>query len=266
MAAPEIQISKDGLKISYQRYLSDSAAGFVVILEVLFAVSNGYPLPLFGHSFESLLKLSTNDRVFIYFLVFLLATPVGLFLHQLSWFMFGWFEIVSVNFLFRTTEKLYNPIFLTKQLFNYDDLDKFFKINSKNKIGSGSLYSEYRFYKEYLIMFFNEYSVEHICGLMFFVRNMACLSVISMLAVLHVMIWDASVNFSVRIPFALFVSMATFSLLYSLIEIFRCLKTLSTVYILCVAKEIPSQEEDSPQDLIKKIHAAYFSKKSGSKN
>ncbi len=34
MAAPEIEISKDGLKLSYQRYLADSAAGFLAIIMV----------------------------------------------------------------------------------------------------------------------------------------------------------------------------------------------------------------------------------------
>ncbi|MCW5206847.1 hypothetical protein VU08_07980 [Desulfobulbus sp. F5] len=266
MAAPEIEISKDGLKLSYQRYLADSTAGFMVILAVLFVISKGYPLPFFGHSLESLLKLSDTVQLFIFLFIFLLATPIGLLIHQLSWFMFGWFEIVPIKLLFKTDRNMYNPIFLTKQLFNYDDLDKFFKINSENKDDTGEIYSEYRIYKEYSLMFFPEYSVEHICGLLFFVRNTAFLSLVSLLSVLHVMLWDASVNFSIPIPFALLASTILFSLLYSLIEIFRCLKTLSTVYLLCVAKGITNEEGDSPRDLIKKIHAAYFDQTNGSEN
>ncbi len=266
MPAPEIEISKDGLKLPYQRYLADSAAGFVVILAVLFVVSKGYPLPFFGHSLESLMKLSDNVQLFVSLLLFLLATPIGLFIHQLSWFILGWFEIVPIKFLFKTDEKQFNPVFLTKQLFNHDDLDNFFKIKSKNKAGTGELYSEYKMYKEYLLMFFPEYSVEHICGLMFFVRNISFLSLVALLSVLHVMLWDASVNFSVSIPFALLVSTILFSLLYSLIEIFRCLKTLSTVYLLCTARGISNEEGVSPQELIKKIHAAYFGEKSVCEN
>jgi hypothetical protein len=273
MAAPEIEISKDGLKISYQRYLADSAAGFVVILAVLFVVSKGYPLPFFGHSLESLLKLPDNVQLFVFLLLFLLATPIGLFINGLSWFAVGWCRIYLIKFWFKLPEKWYNPLFPTKKAVNYDQLAEFFRINEQYDSDRKSIYELSALHGKFMDLFLQDrFRIEHhvATGLARFIRNMALISFLSLLAFLHVLFWYASDSCIIGCPFQtvfilLFLTVFL-AVLYSLQGSFSCLKILSTVYLLCTARSISNEEGVSPQELIKKIHAAYFSEKSGGEN
>lgn len=273
MAAPEIEISKDGLKLSYQRYLADSAAGFVVILGVLFAVSKGYPLPLFSHSLESLLKLSDTIQLFVFLLLFFLATPIGLFINGLSWFSVGWCRIYLIKFWFKLPDKWYNPLFPTKKALHYDKLAEFFRINEQYDSDGKSVYELSALHGKFIDLFFQDrFRIEHhvATGLARFIRNMALISFASLLSFIHVLLWNANDSCITECPFqAIFIlSVLTvfLAVLYSLQGSFSCLKILSTVYLLCTARGISNEEGVSPQDLIKKIHAAYFGEKSSGEN
>jgi hypothetical protein len=262
MTVPEIEISKDGLKLSYQRYLADSAAGFVVILAVLFVVSMGYPLPFFGHSLESLMKLSDNVKVFIFLLLFLLAMPLGLLINGVSWFLFGWCQIYLIKIWFRFPEQWYSPFFPTKTAFQYTELAKFFQINDQYEIQGKSIYELSELFEDYLSLFSPEkIRSEHVNGLSHFFRSLAFLLFFSLFSLLHVMLWDRSIAFSFPIPFLLLLMGIFCTLLYSLMESFSCIKILSTIYLLCTARGISNEEGATPQELIRKIHDEYFREK-----
>ncbi len=192
MPAPEIEISKDGLKLSYLRYLADSAAGFLVILIVLLAVSNQVPLPFFGHSFESLAKMSSDTKLFVFLLLFLLATPLGLLINGLSWFLLGWLQFPLHKFWFRLPDKWYSPLSPTKSDLYFDKLEDFFKINRDKEINGKHISLVYTTYEDYLVFFFRErIRVEHVIGLARFARNIAFIACIFFFSILHVILWNS---------------------------------------------------------------------------
>jgi hypothetical protein len=73
-----IELSKDGIKFPYRRYLSDSAAGFMLLLLVT----------LTNHNLLELVPSDDEVKVFIFLLLFLLATPLGLLINALGWALF----------------------------------------------------------------------------------------------------------------------------------------------------------------------------------
>ncbi|HEC36250.1 MAG TPA: hypothetical protein ENI39_06930 [Anaerolineae bacterium] len=85
MANESIEISKEGIKFSYKRFLSDSAPGYILILLTIWAYYSNYPI--FGMQLRNLLPppVLTEVKLFILLLLFLLAMPIGLTVNVLSW-------------------------------------------------------------------------------------------------------------------------------------------------------------------------------------
>ena len=71
MSDGAIELKREGIKIAYRRFLSDSAAGFIVILLLLYVL----PSPTKGQ----------YERLFFNFLLFLISTPLGLAINALSY-------------------------------------------------------------------------------------------------------------------------------------------------------------------------------------
>ncbi|MCI5147208.1 MAG: hypothetical protein D3923_17200 [Candidatus Electrothrix sp. AR3] len=264
MPAPEIEISKNGLKLSYQRYMADSAAGFVVILALIFLVSRGIPLPVVGDSLQSLRTLSGPAPLFILLIVFLLATPIGLLINGLGWFLFGWCRIYLAGFWFNLPKKWYNPFFPTQELFHEDKLLDFFGIGKTDK--SNRIYKVSESHEYYLAIFFwKNIKLDHVTGLRKLTRNLACLSLMSIIFCLHMTFWYPESIYRTPVMFEVFSTLffltMLFTLLYSLLESYLCLKILSTVYLLCIARGISNENPAAPEELIQKIHAAYFGDK-----
>jgi hypothetical protein len=80
MTNSSIEASSTGLKLSYVRFISDSAPGFVVILLIILGV---------GDEFEPWWTNHQELKVLVATLCFLLATPVGLALNAVSYFVLG---------------------------------------------------------------------------------------------------------------------------------------------------------------------------------
>lgn len=246
MPAPEIQVSKDGLKLSYQRYMADSAAGFVVILGVMFLVGRGIPLPVFGHSLETFRALSGHAPLFIFLIIFLLATPIGLLLNGIGWFLLGWCKAPFIKFLFSLPRRWYNILFSTKEAFYYTKLIEFFQIDEEQKINNRSIYEVSELHEDYLNIFFSEsIRLEHVAGLRRFTRSLACLSFFSIFFCLHMTFWYSDSIYQKPIMHEVLVTLlfltTSFTALYSLLGSFSCLRTLSTVYILCIARGISNE-------------------------
>jgi hypothetical protein len=80
MPPTNFEASSTGLKLSYLRFISDSAPGFVLFLWLSFIWGNR-PIPL---------NLNTTEaRVLVAALVLMLATPIGLAVNAVSYFLLG---------------------------------------------------------------------------------------------------------------------------------------------------------------------------------
>lgn len=93
----DIEFSQEGIKISYRRFLSDSAAGYIVILIAILS----FNVPIFGEhrQISSYIIFDPNTKIFLFILIFLLATPLGLAINSSSWMFLGRLRIVSTEIL-----------------------------------------------------------------------------------------------------------------------------------------------------------------------
>jgi len=109
MAVQDVELSRSGIKISYLRFLSDSAAGQIVILIALAA----YYFPVLGgplrhfHSGD----VSTEVKVLVAVLLLLLSSPLGLAINATSWFVLSWLQVGLQRFWFNETGILRRPPF-----------------------------------------------------------------------------------------------------------------------------------------------------------
>jgi hypothetical protein len=80
----KIELSKDGFKFQYRRYLTDSAPGFILILLLLAACHRNHGI---NFPFVNLALTDSFNEVnaFIFFLLFLTATPIGVIVNVLGW-------------------------------------------------------------------------------------------------------------------------------------------------------------------------------------
>jgi hypothetical protein len=77
-----IELSKDGIKLPYRRYLSDSTPGFILILLSIGAYYNNKLDFLTDFLPKSALP---EVKLFVLLLLFLLATPVGVIINATGW-------------------------------------------------------------------------------------------------------------------------------------------------------------------------------------
>ncbi len=149
----------------------------------------------------------------------------------------------------------------TQEAFRYDVLTVFFNLG-RNRI---SVYALSEQFQDYLSIFFKEkIRLEHVTGLSQFARNISFLSLISIISLVHELCWQTEGTTCIyRFFFLALILTIAAAVIYALLEIFRCLKILSTIYLMCIVKNITNNNPNSPEDLIKKIHAAYFVDNSG---
>ena len=81
----DIELSEKGIKIPYRRYLSDRAAGFILVLILITAYYSNHTI--LGINFTDIVPptIPAEVRVFVFLLLFLLTTPIGLIINVLSW-------------------------------------------------------------------------------------------------------------------------------------------------------------------------------------
>lgn len=94
-----IEVSKEGIKLSYLRFISDSTPGYIVLFLLGSAYYNKVPLPIVGDAWLALIPPSVGGEVKILILVmaFLLATAIGLTLNAFGWFTLGFLQIRLVG-------------------------------------------------------------------------------------------------------------------------------------------------------------------------
>ncbi|AKB74482.1 hypothetical protein MSLAZ_1221 [Methanosarcina lacustris Z-7289] len=159
----QIEISKDGIKISYLRLLSDSATGFLIIL-------------IFLICFHPIFASTTFDiKLFALFLLFLLSTPLGLIINATSWFLLGWLEIYIVELCVGENTVLKYLTGSTKKVYKYEELSEYFGTLNKDNFYSVSTYFEalmYIYYPNYIK------SIDYAIGCSRLLRNIALIDIV----------------------------------------------------------------------------------------
>lgn len=126
--AADIEVSKDSIKLSYRRYLSDSSAGFILLLSLIW---------IFFREFKDIAKaLPSEVLLFAGLMLFLLATPVGMLINVLSWFTLeGRQEAIERRIV---SGKFWLPEWLTptlqylKEEYLFEECKTLFGLNERN--------------------------------------------------------------------------------------------------------------------------------------
>lgn len=138
----QIEISKEGFKLSYQRYLSDGVTGLMFISLFVIAYIKRWELPLVGKEWHTVFEKQVGTEVQIAFLIFLffIAPSVGLSLSALSWFLLGT-PLIRMMWIWHKFSKLQwigLPLRFFTEVINrsYDEqhLLKFFNVDNSTPI------------------------------------------------------------------------------------------------------------------------------------
>ncbi len=115
-----ISVSEKGINLPYRRFLSDSASGLLLVIVFI----------LFYYAiFSEAERVGFSDKVeiLICLCLFLLATPIGLVLNGLSWFLFGQAVYKTIEKITYSQSKFYS-IFTTgtKRAYNQSKFMEYF--------------------------------------------------------------------------------------------------------------------------------------------
>jgi hypothetical protein len=144
-----IEFSRNGIKVSYLRFLSDSAIGFIVVLIAIVS----YYYPIFGITLQNIpheflkidipVTISSEVKIFVFILVFLLATPLGLIINALSWIFLGSIRIYLIGMFF--DKRFFITNYLndsTNKAFSFINVSEFFDIDKENFYCTSSYFEE----------------------------------------------------------------------------------------------------------------------------
>lgn len=236
-----VEISKEGVKVSYLRLLSDSVSGFIVLLFVI----SSYYLPVFGKPLQEIygVSFSTEAKIFIFVSFTLSASPIGLSINAMSWFSLGWLD----RFIQIKLWKYRNKFFLRTAFFpDFDDL------NNDSGIEKGEdWYRRTNLIKQTIEIYKSEImsNFAYLRGMSILFRN------VSFLLLIYPIIWFFivfslniqilnSYNFSFsKIIILLFFVFISF-LLSSLVAIHHDSRIYSLIYVLYFSNsKIPEKED-----------------------
>lgn len=125
--AEKIKVSKEGIEIAYRRFLSDSGAGFIILLILILA----YYYPVLGiplkntHLSEMFYPLPPELIIFICILLFVLASPLGLATNALSYFIFYSLTLRLEEYCYDSNSLFIKP---TKEIYHFEELKSFFRL------------------------------------------------------------------------------------------------------------------------------------------
>src|ERR1044071_2886259 len=160
MASPIIEASSGGLKLSYLRFISDSAPGFVLLLLMTFAWGDG-AIPSYLETSES--------RVLAAAILFMLATPVGLAVNAVSYFLLGESQAAINRTCFLSR---WWPIAETRRTLFVEKSTRHFRFTARDWAERTDVYEEIvESYRPDLVL-----RLEHLRGLKRFSRCIALLA------------------------------------------------------------------------------------------
>jgi hypothetical protein len=173
MAVQDVELSRSGMKISYLRFLSDSAAGQIVILIALAA----YYFPVFGGPLRHFRggDVSTEVKVLVAVLLVLLSSPLGLAINATSWFVLSWLQVGLQRFWFNETRILRRlPFNYIREEFQVESTKDYFKLSKKNWYARSQLIKQtLHLYRPAIIN-----SLDHVRGIRTLFRNIAFLALV----------------------------------------------------------------------------------------
>ena len=246
MPKQDVEFSKEGIKISYLRLLSDSAAGFIVIL---FGVA-AYYLPVYGVPLQKVynIGMSTEAKILLIVLFTLFATPLGLFINAMSWLLpFGRLQMRMQKYWFDEEWRIklvkkdwfVRPI---KDEFAFDTHAGYFDLSSKDV-----WYERSQLVKQAMYIYHPEVTdgFEHLRGIRTLLRNAAWLLLLFLITWPCVMFYLHSLGASplprvngllaVLTAVACVVLAAGFMLATSLLGFYYASLIYYRCYILCTA-------------------------------
>jgi hypothetical protein len=235
MPENNIEIGKEGVRVSYLRLLSDSVSGFIVIVFGL----TSYYFPTFGlplqDFFGSSLPISTEFKIFFVVALFVSASPLGLAINAISWFLLGWLDSISQKRLWKYRQTfLLRPIFVREMEFS----DAFFGINK-----SEDWFRKTAIIKQILEIYKPEVldGLAYLRGLSILFRNLSFLFLVfpfaSMIAALALNL-NAWQKFNLRVSsiIILIFSIIIFYILSIFVAIHHESRIYNYAYILLVSK------------------------------
>lgn len=121
----DIEFSKEGIKISYIRFLADAGAGFLIVLIFIYAYFMYIPKQDFDN-------IPNEIWILISVLLFLLSFPLGVITNGASYFLLGWMQefLVQLCIEERTLCLVIGEFAgFTKRKFNSENIFNKFHIN-----------------------------------------------------------------------------------------------------------------------------------------
>lgn len=185
------ELTKDGLKLPYLRFLSDSAAGFVLILTLVVAYHDTALRGMLKNSgaFEGMVSASYSNamKIVILILVVALTIPLGLAINAISWFILGPFIYALQSFCYRKSESIFKTI---RTEYMMKECEKFFNVKPD---APDIWYKKVQVIKRILFMRNPELmdAIEHVRGIRTFFRNLSFLTFVFALASLLISIFTS---------------------------------------------------------------------------
>lgn len=237
-----IEAAKDGIKISYLRFISDSTPGYICLFFFGIVFYNKLPLPFIGTSWISIIpsSLDTEVKVILLAILFLLATPIGLSLNALGWFLLGAPQVYFVRFWHSIPIMPVPFIAPSRRAMCSKDVDNFIELTSIPFECLKNIYEKSKFFEQLITIYLpSAYQrFEHIRGLKRLLRSLSLLCfAISIYFVIT--IW-APIKAIYSLGIGVF-----FLLFCSLIEYYQCLFVNFVVFTCCSqhdAKTVTFQE------------------------
>lgn len=131
----QIDLKKAGITLSYRRFLSDSASGYVLLLVLLICYYNRANLDWITPIIPDYqgFKASSEVKTLVAVLIFLLATPLGLIINALSWFFLDSIGVSTTKwFFFKARAKKIKFINSVCKAYLFEKTTDFFKVNEEN--------------------------------------------------------------------------------------------------------------------------------------
>jgi hypothetical protein len=249
MSDKNIEVSEKGVKLSYGRFLADSAGGYVFILVALWMIL-GFPADV-KHVGGALALFKGGGGILLGIVILLLGSPLGLALNSASWFFLGWIQIwFFTRWANQRRLTWLNQWFTysTRQNYGFTYLQESFAFlppprTSPERVGSPPadptgvprprfLYSELRVLKRVMLLHFPDIieRVEYLGGIKIFIRNLSLLAIGVFVAWICKCDLGAAV---ISLGVAIFLTW-----LACLLEVYQSLELLFNAYAICLTSEL----------------------------
>lgn len=245
MPTSNVELSKDAVKISYLRLLSDSTAGLLVILFGFII----YYYPVYSVTLQQLYKpaLSTEVKVFLIVTFVLISSPLGLTVNALSWVCLGSLQVYLQKYWFNRTW-LDFLVKSAKGEFQFEKYKRFFRLDSKE-----DWYHRSQLIKQSLAIYHSQIpdAFEHVRGVRTLFRNFSWLSLlftISMLIKAALLVGDIATTLVAAV--IAFAASALAMITTSILGFYYNSQIYIKCYILCLEAGVQSDFQARDEEII----------------